>query len=275
MRRLLPRDLFRFEQVLAVELSPDGEWLAYEKVRAGDSGKVKAVTIFTQTRTDIWTVRVGGGEPMRITSGAETATGFFHPMWAPDGERLAFLSIKEEEILLWVWEKATGSLLQVSNLGVDCLSSPSFCAWISSEHIASLMWPEGSLERGRLQAEDTRPGSYAARHWRVSWSGETVTADVLDSGTQPPRHAKALTVIDVQRPKTEIIVELNWGFAKLSPDRRHLTTFRHEEVFGDGRHKYHELRPTRQVCDANHRYQNLATFRTAEPKLGSAEDFHR
>ena len=235
MRTLLPTDLFRFEQVLAVELSPDGEWLAYEWVRAGDSGKVKAVTIFRQTRTDIWIVRVSGGTPTQITSGAKTATGFFHPMWAPDGERLAFLSIKEEEIRLWIWEKATGSLLQVSNLGVYYpLFPPSFCAWISSEHIASLMWPEGSLERGRLQAEDTRPGFYAAQHWRASWSGETVTADVLDSGTQPPRHAKALAVVDVRRGKTEIIAELNWGFAKLSPDLRYLATFRHEEVFGDG-----------------------------------------
>ena len=264
MRTLLPTDLFRFEQVLAVELSPDGEWLAYEWVRAGDSGKVKAITTFRQTRTDIWIVRVGGGTPTQITSGAETATGFFHPMWAPDGERLAFLSIKEEEIRLWIWEKATGSLLQVSNLGVDCISSPNFCAWISSEHIASLMWPEGSLERGRLQAEDTRPGSYAAQHWRASWSGETVTADVIDSGTQPPRHAKALAVIDVRRGKTEIIAELNWGFAKLSPDLRYLATFRHEEVFGDGATKtnpsyaefssfFNSLGATMQVFDLRKR----------------------
>ena len=111
MRTLLPRDLFRFEQVRAVELSPDGEWLAYEKVRAGDTGKVKAVTIFRQTRTDIWIVRVSGGKPTRITSGAETATGFFHPMWAPDGERLAFLSIKEEEIRLYMLTDARYCLL--------------------------------------------------------------------------------------------------------------------------------------------------------------------
>ena len=233
MRTLLPKDLFRFEQVQTVELSPDGNWLAYEWVRAGDSGKVKSVTIFKQTRTDIWIVSTRGGEPRPITSGAESGTGFFHPMWAPDGERLAMLSIKEEDIRLWIWEKATGSLFQVSNLGVDCFLSPSLCEWITSEQMACMMWPQGSLERGRLQAEETRPGSYAAQHWSRSWSGETVTADVLDSGTQPPRDAKSLVVVDVPSRKTEIIAEVNWGYVKLSPDRRYVATFRPEDMLGD------------------------------------------
>ena len=97
MRTLRPEDLFRFEQVAEVTLSPDGEWLAFERVRPGNSGKVKALTIIKQTRTDIWVAPTGGGEPAAVTAGADTGTGFFRPMWSPDGKRLAMLSISQSE----------------------------------------------------------------------------------------------------------------------------------------------------------------------------------
>ena len=168
MRALLPEDLFRFEQVTGMELSPDGEWLAFERVRTGNSGKVKSLTIFKQTRTDIWAAPASGGKPTAVTAGAETGIGFFRPLWSPDGKRLAMLSIQEEEIRLWIWEKSSGSLSQVSDLGVHSSPMPSLCSWLSEDRIACLMWPEGGLETGRLQAEETRPGSYAARYWSES-----------------------------------------------------------------------------------------------------------
>ncbi|NIN71440.1 MAG: hypothetical protein GTO46_05825 [Gemmatimonadetes bacterium] len=58
---------------LAVSVSPDGRWLAYESLVDG--------------RVDIWVVSTEGGDPVRITRG-----GDYHdrPTWFPSSDRIAF-----------------------------------------------------------------------------------------------------------------------------------------------------------------------------------------
>jgi TolB protein len=63
------------EHVEEVSVSPDGEWLAFDSDRAGNS--------------DIYVMSLAGGEPRRIT----TDPGFdFVPSWSPDGKEIVYQS---------------------------------------------------------------------------------------------------------------------------------------------------------------------------------------
>lgn len=79
-----PEDLYRLKRLGDVQLSPDGEWIAY----------VVTVTEFDEDsrNSDIWIVSSEGGEPHRMTTSEK---GDNHPRWSPDGTEIAFLSSRD------------------------------------------------------------------------------------------------------------------------------------------------------------------------------------
>ena len=80
-----PEDLWKLKGVSGLQLSPDGEWIAY----------VVSVTDFdgNSRNSDIWVVPAKGGEPRRMTTSEK---GDSSPHWSPDGTRIAFLSSRED-----------------------------------------------------------------------------------------------------------------------------------------------------------------------------------
>jgi Tol biopolymer transport system component len=63
------------QRIESMSLSHDGQWLAFDSDRSGNF--------------DIYKVRVGGGEPMQLTT---SPGNDFHPTWAPDDREIAFHS---------------------------------------------------------------------------------------------------------------------------------------------------------------------------------------
>ncbi len=77
---------------LLISPSPDGKLVAFSRAQAG--------------QMDIYVKQITGGEPRNITNDAWVD---YSPIWSPDGERLAYVSVREEKIEIWLTPYFGGS----------------------------------------------------------------------------------------------------------------------------------------------------------------------
>lgn len=236
LRTLRPADLFRVHRAGSARFSPDGRRVAFRWSRSGNEGKVDALALsqVAESRSDIWVAPVGGGQARPITDGAETGTGWFRPRWAPDGERLALLSIDGNRVTPWIWNASTDTLRQISERAVYRIGSPLIFQWRSDHELIISLRPSGVPDQGRLQVEGTRPGLFAIRRWNDAWTGDKETADVLSSGIDPTKQERPapaeIRVIDITKDTSRTVASGRWTYGRASPDGRWLATFRHRSL---------------------------------------------
>ncbi|MFQ6091176.1 MAG: prolyl oligopeptidase family serine peptidase [bacterium] len=111
-RPLETDDLFRFGRVADPQVSPDGERIAYTV--SFDNKETN------KTNSDIWLIPVEGGEPLQLTNSPEKD---YSPRWAPDGERIAFVSDRDGNSQIWVISVEGGEAKKVTSLSTG-LSHP-------------------------------------------------------------------------------------------------------------------------------------------------------
>ena len=104
-RPMTPDDVLRLEELGDVAFSPDGAWLAYVVKRAKTVTYHKWDFLWGNDRADIWLVPPSGGTPKNLTNGASDGSGFWLPVWSPQGNWLAMLSTRGGNVRLWVWDR--------------------------------------------------------------------------------------------------------------------------------------------------------------------------
>ncbi|MEO1083153.1 MAG: S9 family peptidase, partial [Acidobacteriota bacterium] len=97
-RGMTAADLISMHRLSDPQPSPDGKWVVYV-LRETDLEANKG-------RTDLWLQAVAGGEARRLTS---DPGGDFHPRWAPDGEKIYFMSSRSDSSQVWSVGTAEGA----------------------------------------------------------------------------------------------------------------------------------------------------------------------
>lgn len=218
LRVLTPQDLFRLEKLDETTASPDGKLLAFVLIRSKTTASIHMSDFMEgMDRADIWVVPVKSGPPTRITNGATDGSGFFLPAWSPDGARLAMLSTRGRNVSLWVWEKTSRTLRQISESTLD-ISRP---AWLASEVVLCASVPVG--EQPWKFAIETKGPEQAMRVWPRAWKGRVSTASVLQSGLaidSQIRPQGRLLKFDLSKHTEQSIHSGNFSSIAVSPNGR-------------------------------------------------------
>jgi len=106
-----------------IDLSPDGLWVAYtlsdprrRKLQGLPSDQWKVFTCsgapYVLADTNLLISNTKTGQTINISSGKGANWG---PSWSPDGKSLAFYSDRSGKAHVWIWERATGKMRELTS----------------------------------------------------------------------------------------------------------------------------------------------------------------
>lgn len=230
-RGLQVDDLMKLEQLGSVAVSPNGEWLAVVVVRAMTESETYRDFPFDYDRADVWIVSRRGEARRNITNGAVDGSGYWNPVWSPDGKHLALLSTQRGgHIRPYVWDMVTGSLRRLTERDADLLAYgdagfPNYAMiWSDNQTLLCPILPEGAPPSYFLLTK-ARSLSEAVRGWVAAERGLEATANVLESGSEGAgsrRPKGQLLAIDIVSRASRVVAEGNFRLLLLSPTRHHL-----------------------------------------------------
>jgi dipeptidyl aminopeptidase/acylaminoacyl peptidase len=251
-RALTPDDLLALERFGAkgalpdLALSPDGRYIAYVLQRPRSTATVHHQPFLEgNDRADVWLAPVHGGASRNLTNGLADGSGYWWPLWSPDGQRLAMLSTKGGNVRLWMWERSSGRIRLMSERGVNLWSVPAF-VWASNQKLVCAVLAEG--EKPAAMIVEMQAAETAMREWHKAWRGKEVTASVLESGlpqSVEKRPQGQLLLIDVVRVRQKVIATGNFSGLRLSPDRSSIAFLRQVAVFQPD--LQNSLRPRQEI----------------------------
>ena len=132
-------------------LRSDGQWVAYTLIDPKRSQLVPdeqhrwltpSGTPPPQIGSDVWITNTRTRETRSLTQGKGNS---WAPAWSPDGNYLAFFSDRNGLATLWIWEKSSGKLRQLSDLPVTGYRGLSVPRWTyDSKSILFCVLPEGT-----------------------------------------------------------------------------------------------------------------------------------
>ena len=218
-RGLTVDDVLRLEELDAVVPSPDGKYVAIEVGRPmRDVARVHMTSFDSRPRRDIWIVRLSDGMKQQLTHGSTTGSGWFDPVWSPDGRRLAMLSTEGCTcVRAWTWRLGDGAPRLVDPRNVDFWVFAAATGletdlqplvWMSRTTLLVPLLPAGERAHLDLVAEAE---SVTVAGWRAQRVGRVSTASVLESvpgQVQPYVSDESIVIADDERHSTRVLATI-------------------------------------------------------------------
>ena len=201
-----------FADRVQVDLSPDGKFVAYtlqNPVRAGskDGSRYFGVTGVPRGHrgTDVFVTEVFASKTTNLT--ADRGSNWA-PAWSPDGRTLAFLSDRDGQVRVWVWDRPRKELRRLALDPVRTFFGFEGIRWSpNGRRLAVKLSPLG-MTRGQLdRLLPTNPDATAAREADEG----RVTASVYDAtgaGARDPSGAAAPLALNLDSARSFLNAEL-------------------------------------------------------------------
>ena len=229
-RPLTTDDLFKIEEIGQVAISPDGKGLAYVVKRAKETALIQTRPFLDgNDRGDVWLIPTdGASEPQNLTNGAKDGSGWWAPVWSPDSQKLVMLSTRGDNVRLWLWEKSSKRLKQLTERAVEILPGhQASVVWINNWQLVCSVLPEG--QKPNTMTVEMRAAEIAAREQAKAWRGKDVTASALESGVPlslDKRPQGQLLLIDVTKGSQTLAAGYSFRDLRISPDQRHVAALK-------------------------------------------------
>lgn len=230
LRPLTTDDLFKLEEIGQAVISPDGKWLAYVIKRPKESALIQTRPFLEgNDRGDVWLVPTDSvSEPQNLTNGAKDGSGWWSPVWSLDSQSLVMLSTRGDNVRLWLWEKSSKRLKQLTERGVDEMPGHKApVVWINNQQLVSTVLADG--QKPNLMTVEMRASEIAMRKWTKAWRGKEVTASVLESGVPASldkRPQGELLLIDVTKGSRTLTEGYSFRDLRVSSDQRHIAALK-------------------------------------------------
>ena len=185
-----------------IAISPDSAWVAVVIERPATAGE-RYRDLNSIDRTDVWLFSSDGRVRRNLTQGHADASGWWEPVWSPDGQRLAMLSTRgtDGNVRLYVWDRHRDRIELTTSRGVSlqlAVQNPTYqrlnyCSWLHSNFahyrwlsdtsLVFLAFPAGTTAEWHDLTEAPREAEHA---WALQERGTAPTASVLDAGPGAP-----------------------------------------------------------------------------------------
>jgi len=196
-------------QTQVVAISPDGRHVAFvtQDSRRSRGRRVDESAVFTATGAptvvsgcDIQITDTQTGTTKNLTQGKGSNWG---PVWAPDGKRLAFYSDRTGRQTLWMWERATSLLRQVSPVIVRPRYGWELLRWSPDSRTLLVK----ALSEGiPLRSAVVTSGAKANPTTGVTATIYRTTPEAQQTGLQPDQFAQTdLALIEISSGRVERI----------------------------------------------------------------------
>jgi dipeptidyl aminopeptidase/acylaminoacyl peptidase len=226
-RVLTPADLTRI-----VEITDDIIWSSSGRLAFTMSRPLSSVRfpLHFSTRgnekNDIWVTDSQFAKTERITDGLSDGYGSWSPHWSPDGSKIAFLSTRDGNVFLWLWDSKTREIRQLTDRAVNINADPAFTSlfsWISDQQLLCDVLGPGE---NPLQTDPyTRGPRLADDASQAAWANKMPAVSAIESGIVSKRrqNGEALLLIDLPTHTQRVLWQGRARNVSASPTGRYVS----------------------------------------------------